>query len=135
MSKNKKSKEKKDNGVHVIDKTGKKEAKPSTEDVQPSAEKARVALAALSEEERAAVLKDMGFSARKVKGANGPDPSKLFKEASEKLFAKMPEIKNTLEGCTFPGSFSLTVGVDPKGLFFSNLRRVREPYGPRKSKT
>lgn len=125
MSKNEKSKEKKDNGVHVIDNT--KESKKAT--VQSKSELARAALDALPEDERAAILKEMGFSARK---SNGPDPRKLFREASERLFAKMPEIKDTLESCTFPGSFALTVGVDPKGLFFSNLKRVRTPYGPRK---
>jgi hypothetical protein len=122
----KKNQGKKDNGVHVIDKTKKKATIRSEE--KTTSEIARAALEALPEEDRAAILKEMGFS---KKASNGPSPKSLFQDASKRLFAKMPEIKNTLDGCAFPGPFSVTLGVDDKGLFFSNVKRVRTPYGPR----
>lgn len=116
MSKNK------DNGVHVIDTT---EQAPKVD--------VKAALEALSTEERAELLQSLGFTQRKAreKKDQGPDPRELFQAAREKLYKQMPEIKGIVEGCEFPSSFAVTVGVDPQGLFFANLKRVRNKYGPR----
>jgi hypothetical protein len=125
MGKNKEKK--KNNEVKVIDETP-----PEAEN---SAEAAKAALAALSEEERAAVLKELGITTRKPreKKDTGPSPSELFKAAQEKLYNKMPAIQGIVDECEFPSSFAVTVGVDPEGLFFASLKRVRNKYGPRKS--
>lgn len=126
MSKNKdKKKEKKNgngNGVEVVDETAEG--------------KAKAALEALSEEQRAEVLKELGITTRKPreKKDTGPSPSELFSAAKEKLYNKMPDIKGIVDGCEFPSAFAVTVGVDPEGLFFADLKRVRNKYGPRKSK-
>ena len=129
MSKKGKKKDGKNNEVKVQDNT------PEGGNGK-DAETAKAALEALSEEQRAAVLKEMGFTQRKAreKKDKGPDPKELFTQATEKLFNKMPEIKTILDGCDFPASVAVTVGVDPEGLFFANLKRVRAKYGPRKDK-
>ena len=132
MSKGKKNR--KDNGVHVIDTTEDKAPEPAvTED---SATTAKAALEALPADQRATILKEMGFIQKKSgKKDKGPDPKKLFAAAKEKLFNQMPVIKGIVDECTFPGSFAVTVGVDPEGLFFANLKRIRVKYGPRSKST
>jgi len=125
-----KNKDKKENGITVIDKT------KDSGNGKDSAAQARAALEALPEEERAAILKDLGFSPRKPreKKDKEPDPRDLFRQATEQLYSRMPEIKSIVEGCSFPSSFAVTVGVDPDGLFFATLKRVRNKYGPRQEK-
>lgn len=131
MGKNKEKKKdekKKDNGVHVIDKTPDGGNGKDTEDA------ARAALEALSEEQRAAVLKEMGFTQRKTreKKDKGPDPKVLFDAATEKVGEQAVTICNLL--AEFPGPVAVTFERDPEGVFSANVKRVRNKYGPRKGK-
>ena len=121
------NKEKKtDKGVHVIDNTKPQAQEPDV------AGAAKAALAALSPEQCKEILQDLGLIKLR---ANGPDPRKLFAIAKKKLYARMPEIKGIVDGCAFPTACAITVGVDPEGFFFANLKRVRNKYAPRKSTT
>jgi len=97
-----------------------------------SQELAKAALEALTDEQRAAMLKELGFTQRGKKNT-GPTPKELFQVAQEKLFAKMPDIQTIVTGCEFTTPFSLTVGVDHDGNFFTDVKRARKKYGPRKS--
>ena len=135
MSKKDKKKDaKKDNGVHVTD-NAPDEPGDNGNDLNVHLD-AKTALEALTDEQRAELLKEMGFTQRKTreKKDKGPDPRELFHAAQARLYIQMPEIKGIVDGCDFPSSFSVTVGVDPEGLFFANLKRVRNKYGPRKDK-
>jgi hypothetical protein len=139
MAKKDKKKDDKSTEVKVQDKTKDGDNGGSTEvAVTDTAGQsvARSALDALSDEQKADLLKDMGFTKRKAreKKDKGPDPKQLFTEATERLFNKMPEIKGILDGCDFPASVAVTVGLDPEGLFFADLKRVRKKYGKRKGK-
>jgi len=115
----------KKNGITVID---------NTKDSGNGAETAKAALEALSDEQRAELLKDMGFTQKKAreKKDKGPDPRELFKAAAEKLSVEAPTICNLLN--EFPGPVAVTFERDPDGAFSANVKRVRNKYGPRKSK-
>jgi hypothetical protein len=126
MSKNKKNG--KNTEVKVQDKTKDGNGKDSIE-------AARKALEALPEDQRAAVLKDMGFTQRKAreKKDKGPDTRELFDAATEKIGEMAVPICNLLS--EFPGAVAVTFERNPEGVFSANVKRVRNKYGPRKSKS
>lgn len=91
---------------------------------------AKAALEALSDEQRATMLKEMGFTQRKPREPQGPDPRELFKAATEKLCLEAaPNVCALLN--EFPGPVSVTFERDPAGMFSANVKRVRNKYGPR----
>jgi len=129
MSKNK---NKKQNGKNMEVKVQDK-----TEDGgngKDSAEAARKALEALPEDQRAVILKEMGFTQRKTreKKDKGPDPRELFNAATQKVGEQAVTICNLLN--EFPGAVSVTFERDPEGAFSASVKRVRNKYGPRKAK-
>lgn len=127
MSKNKNKQDGKNTEVKVIDKSKDGNGKDSIE-------AARKALEALPEDQRAAVLKDMGFTQRKPreKKDKGPDIRELFNAATEKIGEMAVPICNVL--AEFPGAVAVTFERNPEGVFSANVKRVRNKYGPRKSK-
>lgn len=124
------NKEKK-NGITVIDKT---EEVVESEVSVASPDEAKAVLEALTDEQRAELLKDMGFTQKKAakKKDEGPTPKELFNAAAEKLGEQAPAICTALT--EFPGAVAVTFAVDPDGVFSANVKRVRNKYGPRKSK-
>jgi len=117
---------KKDKKVKVIDST--KTAEPVPEQA------AKDALAALSDEQKAAVLKDMGYTPHKprAKKDTGPSPKELFLAAAEKLGAQAVNVCNALN--EFPGPVSVTFERSADEVYSASVKRVRNKYGPRKSK-
>ncbi len=118
---------KKEKGIKVIDNT--KTAEPvNVED------NAKEALAALSDEQKAAMLKELGYTPHKprAKKDTGPSPKELFNAAAEKLGAQAVAVCTALND--FPGPVSVTFERGPDDVFSANVKRVRTKYGPRKDK-
>jgi len=113
--------EKKDKEIKVIAPEDPKEALKAA---------LEAAMAALPEDQRAGVLKEMGLKQSKVKD-QGPDPRVLFAAAAEKLGAQAVDVCIALT--EFPGPVSATFMVDTEGVFSASVKWVRNKYGPRKS--
>jgi hypothetical protein len=94
---------------------------------------AKAALEALTDEQRAELLKGMGFAPKKAKKPEGPDPKEVFDSAMEKLSAQAFKVCSLLGG--FPGGVAVTFERNPEDEYSVNVKRVRNKYGPWKSKS
>ena len=119
-------KKKSENTVKVVDKT----TQPAMTETDP-VEAMRKLMEGMTDEQKAQARKELG-----LRTSNGPRRNKrkeAFEAGRTALFNSMPEIKGIIEQANMPGPFSVTIGFDTDGNFFSDLRRLRQKYGPRNS--
>lgn len=119
-AKNGKKKNGKKNGVTIVDKTSEESGNGNGKD---TVEAAKAALAGLSDEQRDAVLMELGL---KKKSSGASKAREQFKTATATLYDAMPEIQGILDKCAFPAPFALEVGRDHEGNFNATLRRLRK---------